>query len=475
VRIALVNVQFHEGNNVFPPLGLLYVAGSLRAAGHSLLVLDGDPRVRPAMLAQIVAHSPHMVGFSFLTMTWDRAQELIVAVRAALPGAFLFAGGAHVTADPDASLANTELDAVVIGEGEVAAVEVAAILGGGGSLESVAGMVTRHGRGPERIPVQDLDTLPFPARDLLGHAPYLRPPGLIRGWASSGIASMLGGRGCPFKCAYCASHQQLGRRVRLRSVGNIIDELSLLQARDGIRGMYWVDDVLTHDRAWALELCEALVGRGLSWGCQSRADAVDGPLVRAMKAAGCVQIDVGVESGSARVLRQMHKGVTPEQTVEAFDVIHAAGLRTGASFILGFPGETEEDVEATASLAARLRSDWTVFFFATPYPGTELWRRTVGAQGERWPEWGERWNNRIGPTPLVEGPVSPERLAWWRGKLQNRHFRRNYVRARNVPFIARLARTLPQRPVRKAIGRLLVGGGRADDVVEAAFSAWRAA
>lgn len=475
MRIALVNVPVQEGNNVFPPLGLLYLAGALRAAGHVLLVLDEDPRRTPDLAGRIAAFRPEIVGFSFLTMSWDRASELVVAVRARLPGVLLVGGGAHATADPTGTLESLALDAVVVGEGEIAMCEIAHLVSSGGSIELVAGVVTRTGKGPERVPVQDLDELPFPARDLLGHAPYLRPPGLIRGWASQGIASMLGGRGCPFKCSYCASHQQLGRRVRMRSPGNIVAELEMLKRVDDIRGIYWVDDVFTHDRAWALEVCAAIAPLGLHWGCQSRADAVDGALLRAMRDAGCVQIDVGVESGSSRILKAMHKGVSPEQYIDAFDLIHAAGLRTGASFIVGYPGETEEEIRATQALAKRLRSEWTVFFFATPYPGTELWRKTVKQQGESWPAWGESWNNRVGPEPFIRGEVPPDRVAWWRSQLQNQHFRTNYLRRRNLPFIAQLAQTLPRPAVRKALRSFVFTGGRADDVVEAAFSEWRVA
>jgi radical SAM superfamily enzyme YgiQ (UPF0313 family) len=367
------------------------------------------------------------------------------------------------------------LAAVVTGEGEEAAVELVEAIEQGGSLEKIPGVVTRKGCGPSRATIADLDTLPFPARRLLGHKPYLRPPGLIRGWTSHGIASMLGGRGCPFRCSYCASHQQLGRKVRLRSIENILSELSLLQKEDNICGMYWVDDVFTHNRDWVLELCSALRGKGLVWGCQSRADAVDGPLLRAMKAAGCVQIDIGVESGSERLLKQMHKGVGSLQIIEAFDMIHAAKIRTGASFILGFPGETEDDILATAALAKRIRSDWTVFFFATPYPGTELWQKTVQRFGSHWPAWGEAWNNRVGPAPLLAGGISTERLIAWRSQLQNQYFCTNYLHLQNFPFIARLASTLARDEVRRALAQLLFRGGRADDLVEAAFSAWRAA
>lgn len=477
MRLALVNVQYHEGNNVFPPLGLLYVAGALRAAGHSLLVLDGDPRLRPELLEQVVDFRPQAVGLSFLTMTYDRARDLAQALRRRLPGLRLFAGGAHATVEPEATLAELELDAVVLGEGEHSAVELVAAWQDGGG-EGVPGTLTAAGRGPERPGIADLDDLPFPARDLIGHTTYLRPPGLIRGYASAGIASMLAGRGCPFRCSYCGSHLQLGRTVRLRSVGNVLAELAQLIAQDGIRGMYWVDDVFTHDRAWTLELCRALARRGwgLRWGCQSRVSAVDEALLVAMRQAGCVQVDFGVESGSRKVLRQMHKGIDPRQVEEAFSLARRLGLRTGASFILGSPGEDEEDIAETAALAARLRPDWTVFFYSTPYPGTDLWKKLRGTEAAAaWPAYGEAWNNRVTRDPFPGAEVDPARLVAWRARLQNRHFRSNYLRRQNLPFILRLARTLPSPPVRRALQDAALRTGRLDDVVEAAFATWRAA
>lgn len=472
----MANVQFHEGNNVFPPLGVRYVAGALRAEGHEVRVFDGDPVARPGLVDEICEDDPELVGFSFLTMTWERARRLVVEVRARLPHARLIVGGAHATADPEGTLAAFPVDAVVVGEGEGTAVDLARRLERGESWEGAMGTVTSAGTGPTRPFEASLDSLPFPARDLLGHEPYLRPPGLIRGWASSRIASMLAGRGCPFACSFCESHRQMGTRVRMRGVDNVMAELDELVERDHIRGMYWVDDVFTHDRAWVMAFCAALRARPyrLAWGCQSRVTSVDRELLEAMRDAGCVQVDFGVESGSARLLKSMHKSITPTDVVEAFSLAKSVGLRTGASFILGSPDETEADLAATEDLSRRIDSDWTIFFFSTPYPGTELYEVTAPTFSGQWPQFGESWNNRVGPTPLANGGLDPELVVRTRARLQNRHFVRNYLHRKNVPFILRLARTLPRPEVRAAVKRS-VRSGRLDEVVEAAFSSWRGA
>jgi radical SAM superfamily enzyme YgiQ (UPF0313 family) len=320
--------------------------------------------------------------------------------------------------------------------------------------------------------------VPFPARDLSDFERYLSPPGLIRGWASARHASMLSSRGCPFRCTFCASHLQLGRRFRQRSVDNVLAELDHLVDRYAIRGVYWVDDIFTGDRAWVRELCTQLLARPyrLEWGCQSRVTGIDRVTLEAMKAAGCVQIDFGVESGSQKILNRMRKGTRPDTILKAFDLVRDVGLRTGASFILGTPGEDEDDAMMTLDLARQLRSDWTVFFFSTPYPGTELWGQIRETSFfELFPDYGEEWNNRQNQTPFAMTSLSPTQLAGLRRLAQNEAFRRNYLHTRNVGYAARLTTVALRKPhlIRKAL-QIAISGGRLDDAVEAWFAADRA-
>jgi anaerobic magnesium-protoporphyrin IX monomethyl ester cyclase len=478
MRVALVHVQFHEGNNLFPPLGLLYVAGALRAVGHRVRVWDADPWLEADLVERLAAFDPELVGFSFLTMTWTRAVELAAQVRARLPGVRLIAGGPHATALPRETLRGLGAVAVVQGEGEESAVALVDALEAGRDPHGLPGVCTDRGAGPARPRVADLDRLPMPARDLTDFARYLSPPGLIRGLGSARHASLMAGRGCRYRCTFCASHLQLGRELRMRSPGHVLAEIDQLVRRYGVRGLYFVDDIFTGDRVWVREFCAGLAARGhdLEWGCQSRVESVDRVTLQAMRRAGCAQIDFGVESGSRAVLRSMKKGTAWDPVVRAFDLVHDAGMRTGASFILGSPGEAEEDVADTLALAARLRSDWTVFFFSTPYPGTELWEQVRAAGGDRaFPEWGEAWNNRQNRTPFDLGGLPPERLADLRRVAQNRHFRSNYLRRRNLRFAARLAAVAAGEP--RLWGQALRTAarcGRLDDLVEACFAADRA-
>jgi anaerobic magnesium-protoporphyrin IX monomethyl ester cyclase len=462
---------------MFPPLGLMYVAAALREAGHRVQLLDGDPLLEIDMVDRIESFDPQLVGMSFLTMTISRARGLSEELRRRLLAVPLMLGGPHVTAEPARSLTDFSADVVVVGEGEQTAVEIAARLAAGESVDGIAGTWTVSGKGPPRRTIDDLDALPFPARDLCDFERYLSPPGLIRGWASARHASMLASRGCPFRCTFCASHLQLGRRFRLRSIDSVLAELDHLVARYAIRGVYWVDDIFTGDRAWVRQLCAALMQRPyrLEWGCQSRVTGIDRVTLEAMRDAGCVQIDFGVESGSQKILNRMRKGTRPDTIRGAFALVHEVGMRTGASFILGTPGEEEEDASETLALARELQSDWTVFFFSTPYPGTELWSQIRETSFfELFPEYGEAWNNRQRQTPFAMTSLTPEQLAAFRKIAQNEAFRRNYLHRRNMGYAARLAGVALRRP--HLIGQALsiaVRGGRLDDAVEAWFSADR--
>lgn len=478
MRVALVNVQYHEGNNMFPPLGVLYLGAALREAGHRVQILDGDPWLETDMLDRVCAFQPELVGLSFLTMTTTRAVDFARRLRERLPEATLVAGGAHATAEPLHTLEALGADAVIRGEGERTLVELAERLANGDPVDGLPGLLTRTAEGPPREAIEDLDALPYPARDLVDFDRYLSAPGLIRGWASARHASVLASRGCRYRCTFCASHLQLGRTFRVRSIEDVLAELDQLVDRYRIRGVYWVDDIFTGDKGWVRAFSEALAARPyrLEWGCQSRVESVDSETLALMKAAGCVQVDYGVESGAKGVLRRMKKGTTWNSVVRAFDLTHEAGLRTGASFILGSPGETEEDVRDTLALAERIESDWTVFFFSTPYPGTELWHELKAGQldGEL-PEYGELWNNRQRHSPFRQGGLHPERLAELRREAQNRHFRSNYLRLRNLPYAARLASVALSDPrlVNEA-ARVFMGRGRLDDAVESWFAADRA-
>jgi radical SAM superfamily enzyme YgiQ (UPF0313 family) len=285
---------------------------------------------------------------------------------------------------------------------------------------------------------------------LIDFSPYLAAPGVIRGYSMSRVATIFSTRGCPYGCIYCGSHNIFGRRIRYRPVDDVVGEIAELRSKFGVRGIYFCDDLFTLDKQWVLDFCDELtrrLGGQIKWACQTRVDAVHVDIMKAMREAGCVQIDFGVESGSDKVLKILSRKVKRERIVEAFVAARKAGLRTCATFIIGSPEERSEDIEETSSLAKLLGADYTAFYYATPYPGTKLYDLALANQ---WipsaTEFDENWVHRQPQRPVLTIHFSAEELIDIRRRLANPFFARNYLRLRNLPFYAQLGLTALRSP-----------------------------
>jgi radical SAM superfamily enzyme YgiQ (UPF0313 family) len=195
-------------------------------------------------------------------------------------------------------------------------------------LEGVPGVVYKDGdkvvMNPARPLIENLDELPLPARHLLDMDWYLTPPGLVRGAFLWGTLGILASRGCPYSCIFCGSNNKFGRKVRRRSVENVVGEIEQLIQRYSMDGYFFYDGTFTLDIKYVMSFCEALKGRkiNLKWGCQVRVNTVSEEMIKAMKETGCIQVDIGMESGSERILKSLKKGTTPEMIQWAFDMIH---------------------------------------------------------------------------------------------------------------------------------------------------------
>ncbi|MDD5673514.1 MAG: radical SAM protein [Chitinivibrionales bacterium] len=445
MKITLIYTGIFEGNNIVPPLGILYLAAVLERAGHTLQVLDIDPWIEP-YLNQVVHFGPQLIGIGFLTSAYPRAKQCIADLKQKLPGALYCCGGAHATADPAGVLRDFKVDFVAVGEGEMTMLEACQRINAGAELDNVAGVVyNKDGRFVDngaREYIADLDTLPLPARHLVDYERrYCSFPGVIRGrWVRSTILMI--GRGCPFNCIYCGVKTVFGRTCRLRSVGSVISELRSLVSSYKIRGVFFNDSTFTANKKWVIDFCERLRAENLNltWGCNARVDTLSAPMLYAMKNAGCVRVDFGVESGSDRVLKILNKGVTREQVLQGFALARKAGLKCGASFMVGNPYEPSGDLEQTLDLAKKLRSDYTVFFYTTPFPGTPLYDM---AQREKWidknPDFSSAWAFRESDLPAMSGGMPPAELVRVRARFQNAFFIKNYLHWYNARIILVMA------------------------------------
>jgi radical SAM superfamily enzyme YgiQ (UPF0313 family) len=391
------------------PLGILSVAASLRAAGFLVelcdLTLAGSLEALDAPLSRAEA-----VGLSSTTVLFGRALMVLERIRTLRPELPAALGGPHATACPEESLVKG-FDALVIGEGEVTAKELFARLAEKGDPAGIPGVaVLREGNvrcGPPRPFIADLDSLPFPARDLIDYEGYKRN-NLIH-------IGMFVSRGCPFRCSFCKPMQDVlfGKKVRSRSPESVVREMAEAQARIGPRPFLFRDDTLTMlGIPWFEELGSAMARAGLAgchWSCQSRVDLITSELLTVMKQAGCQGIAFGVESGSQRVLDFYQKKIKVDDTIRAFDLCREFGIGTHAFMMLGAPIETREDVEATLALVRRIKPNSISTSFTTPAPGSQLYLDLTAGGPSPYASY-EDVDYLMNSVPLVHPHLSREEL-----------------------------------------------------------------
>ncbi len=339
---------------------------------------------------RIEAFAPDLLGVSCVfSPQYPLLQEIVRRAREADPDLVTVAGGTHPSFLAERVLRETpELDLVVLGEAEDSLRELLRALEAGRGLGEIDGLAWRDGEAvriqPKTRFVEDLDALPFPARDLLDMRLYARSctsHGAFQRRAL--VASVTSSRGCPKRCVYCSSSVYWGRRFRPRSPGNVLDELEELVRRHGVEEVQFEDDNLTLRPARAKAIFRGMIERGLglrfSLPNGVAMGTVDEEMVRLMREAGCYEVYLPFESGSPRVLREvMHKtGVDIERSLEVAELFRSYGIRTLAYFMMGLPGETLEEMEETYRLAVRSRVFMPIVFVAQPLPGSDMTRQLV--------------------------------------------------------------------------------------------------
>jgi radical SAM superfamily enzyme YgiQ (UPF0313 family) len=377
LRIALINPRVESYSSTMPPLGLLYIAAVLEKNDFEVRIFDFNPhddRDVPAL----ISFNPDVLGMTILTDYLPRAKHISRIIKEKLPNSIFFIGGVHVAALPKESLNELGADFAVIGEGENTMLDICTKISRGEDINDLPGVVWKKDGviivNPPKPLIENLDELPFPARHLLNFSNYLMPPGIIRGKWTERSTTVMTSRGCPFNCIWCGGQTTFGRKVRNRSVANVIAELKALKDTFAVDAVWFVDDTFTLNKARVMEFCDSLMAENLhlAWGCQAHVKTADEEMFKKMKQAGLVQLDFGVESGSDIVLKNLKKNSNAEAVKRAFSIARKCRIRTCATFIFGGPGETDKEVEETFKLAKEIKPDFTSSFFLTPYPGTEL-------------------------------------------------------------------------------------------------------
>ena len=325
---------------------------------------------------------PKLIGISCMTPTFEKSCKVAESIKRNFNIPIVF-GGIHPTAVPEETLKNYFVDYVIFGEGEHTIIELLEYFEGKRKLEDIKGLAYKENgkikvNKPREL-IEDLDSLPFPARHLFPSW-YFQRWMVIRGLWLSGT-NMMGSRGCPFNCSYCASKVMWGRRVRAYSPKRFVDEIEHLVKKYKVDSVRIVDDTFTVDKRKAIAICREIRRRKLKikFRANIRTDTASEELVRELKKAGCIQAAFGIESGSNRILKVLNKGTTVENAVKTFKLFKKYKIRTCATFMVGNPTETYEDIKLTRKLAKQLDADYTQFFLTTPYPGTQMYDDCIKA------------------------------------------------------------------------------------------------
>ena len=369
------------------PLGIGYIAAYVREFGYDVNIFQNSKagNFQANLINRIEQLDPDVLAISVMTPSYPSAIQICEIAKSKSDRLFTVLGGHHVSALGSEVFAQTNsVDFVVFGEGEITFLELLKELEGNRNFSEIDGLIYRdlsngvHQNSP-RLPIADLDILPFPARDLVDMSRFRLHSYIDFGKRS---ATMITSRGCPYRCMYCSSFITMGRKYRYRSVSNILKEIEALTFEFNIDHIVFEDDTLTLKRDRIEKLCHSLasMNKPISWYCLSRVETVDYELARLMKDAGCKMINFGIESGSSKVLKTIPKHFSIETAQDAVASCKKAGLRTQCTFIVGFPADTESTMEKTFEAAKRIAPTLAIFFPLTPYPGTRAYDNFLEAQ-----------------------------------------------------------------------------------------------
>ena len=376
----------------YAPLGLLQIGARLKAAANEVEFLDTALYPRE-LRGTLKSFRPGMVCITSVTPTFPSALEIAGVVKSESSARVVF-GGPHVSILPEESLESDKVDFVVIGEGDETVAELAQAIRGGDPLQVNGLCARRDGEtiltGQRKL-VEELDSLPFPDWTLVPHVGAYAPPDAH----SRRVFTIMTSRGCPFDCSFCVSSRLFGKKIRRRSVQNVLAELVSLVRNQGATEIHFADDCFTSNRKWVLDFCDALKSEklriNLSFMNGLRADEVDEEVLKALRDAGVRTVGFGVETGTKSLMEESGKRLSLDAVEKAFGISRKMGLKTWGFFIIGFPNETREQALATCALAHRLDPDFAKFFPLVPYPGSRIFEEmeNAGHFGRRdWADYG---------------------------------------------------------------------------------------
>jgi len=360
------------------PLGLGYIASYLRKYGNHDVEMY-EPEAQNLSCDDIAAivrrFMPDIVGITCSTPNFLRAVEL-AGICKKESSAKVVIGGVHVTAIPEFVMEEygDVIDYVVVGEGEETMLELANACQNNSSIENIKGIVYRDGNkvvhNGSRPYMEDLDSIPFPARDLIPQ--HLFGPNMHNARYKNCV-SILTSRGCPFNCTFCAARIVSGSKYRMHSAEYVLEEMQMLKKDYKTEQLLITDDTFTINLPRLEKICKGMIDKklNLAWFCFAQVTTVDRDILGLMRKAGCYSIGFGVESSNEDVLKRMGKPISPAKSKETVKIANQVGLKTQAFYIVGSPGETRTQMFDTVKFSREVNSTLAFYNMLVPFPGTK--------------------------------------------------------------------------------------------------------
>lgn len=357
VKMVLVNPPQSNSldDHLDPPLGLMYIAACLERRSMNVSICDLSAKSElkwPDLIPEA-----DIYGLTVFSASLNVSRRISRMIKERYRNAKIIAGGPHPTSLPEETVEYGEFDNVVVGEGEEIFPRIVEDLERGLEIPKVV----------HASRIEDLDSLPFPARHMVDLTGYHREV------EDQKATSIISSRGCAWNCNFCCKDVH-GRKIRFRDIESVCEEISEVKSSYGIKSFLFYDDVLVLNRTRLNKLCDRLKGLDIRFRCNGRAGLCNQEDYQALKEAGCEEIAFGIESGSQKMLDLINKGSTVEENERAIREAKRAGLVTKAYLVVGFPGESRETVEETKRFMERADPDkFTVFAFV-PLPGCDVWK-----------------------------------------------------------------------------------------------------
>src|SRR3989344_1476246 len=425
---------------VCEPMGLAYLAAVVREKRKEDIIKILDMAALNYSQEDLINYlndfKPDLVGISMLTPMYLRTKETMKIVRKTLNEQVkIVIGGPHPTVFFTSCLKDCpDANFLLYGEAEISFVNLLNYLENNLDLSEIKGLVFRKDEriiiNPKQEFIQNLDEIPYPARDLLPMEKYRPAPTYFKKLPSYLI---LASRGCPFRCAFCSKIS--GTKYRAHSIERVINEIKILLDEYGAKDIIFRDDTFTINRSFVFDLCKKIKEDGLNkrmeWSCMTRVNLVDLELLKTMKEAGCWSIHYGVESGNQRLLDLIDKSITIEQIKNAFIWTKEVGIEIKAFFMLGLPTETREESLKTIEFSKELNPDWVQFTITVPYPGTKLFELSksdpslISYKWEDYQTWAG-WSNKD-LVYVPEGRTQEDLKYLQKYAMRSFYFRRKFI------------------------------------------------